>query len=73
MIHNYFQTEKIIIENTQPAHDIPGTSTESLLKVLTSGTYREPSGDSQGTNTKIDDFMKKLLLFFTGRTNIQKF
>ena len=42
------------------------------------------SGDSQGTNTKIDDLMKKLFfrcnslcfthlfLLFTGKTNIQK-
>ena len=60
MIRNYFRIEKIIIGNTQPAHDVPGTFPESLLKVLTSGTYRGPSGDSQGTNTKIDDFMKKL-------------
>ena len=43
----------------------------------------EPKGKLRGTNTKIDDLMKKLLfrginacipylfLFFTGRTNIQ--
>ena len=54
------------------------------LKVLTSRIYREPSGDSQGTKTKIDDLMKKmffrsnspcityLFLFFTGRANILK-
>ena len=65
MIRNYFQliyilTEKIVIGNTQPAHDVPGTSPEGLLKVLKSETCRELSGDSQGTNTKIDDFMKKL-------------
>ena len=30
---------------TQPAHDAPGTSPEDPLKVLTSGTYRGPSGD----------------------------
>ena len=90
MIRNYFwlthiTIEKIIIGNAQPAHDVPRTSPEGLLKVLTSGFYKGPSGDSQGTNTKIDDFMKKLFLrsnspcitylflFFTGRTNIQKF
>ena len=90
MIRNYFwlthiTIEKIIIGNAQPAHDVPRTSPEGLLKVLTSGFYKGPSGDSQGTNTKIDDFMKKLFLrsnspyithlflFFTGRKNIQKF
>ena len=69
---------------TQPARDFPGTSPEGPLKVLTFGTSREYSGDSQGTNTKIDDLMKKLffrcnspcfthlLLFFAGKTNIQK-
>ena len=60
MIRNHFRIEKIIIGNTQPAHDVPETSSESLLKVLTSGNYRGPSGDYQGTNTKTDDFMKKL-------------
>ena len=65
MIRNYFRVihitvNKIIIENTQPAHDVPGTYPEGLLKVLTSGTYKGPSGNSQGTNTKIDNFMKKL-------------
>ena len=89
MIRNYFQVihntmEKIIIGNTQPAHDVRWKSTERL----TSRTYKEPSGYSQGTNIKIDDFMKKLsfrsnspfitylFLFFTGRTNVlnvQKF
>ena len=44
-----------------PAHDVPGTSPEAPLKVLTSGTYREPSGDPQGTNTKTNNLMKKLL------------
>ena len=90
MIRNYFRVihviiEKIIIGDTQPAHDVPRTSPEGPLKVLISGTYRKTSEDSQGTNTKIDDFMKKLFfrnnspcitylfLLFTGRTNIQKF
>ena len=36
-------------------------SQEHPLKVLTSRTYRRPSGDSQGTNTKIDDLMKIFL------------
>ena len=46
---------------SQPAHDVPGTSPEGLLKVLTSGTYRGPSGDPQGTNTKTDNSMRKLV------------
>ena len=69
----------------QPAHNVPGTSPEGPLKVVTSETYRGPSRDPQGTNTKTDNLMKKLFfrsnsscitylfLFFTGRTNIQKF
>ena len=68
---------------SQPAHDVKGASPEGSLKVLTSGTYKGPSKDSQGTNTKTDDVMKKLFfrsnspsitylfLFSTGRTNIQ--
>ena len=47
------------------------------------GRFREPSGDSQGTNTGTDDLMKKLFsrsnspritylfLFFTVRTNFK--
>ena len=38
---------------TQPAQYNLGMSTECPLKVLTSGTYRGCSRDSQGTNTKI--------------------
>ena len=61
------------------------TSRGHPLKVVTSGTYRGPSGDPQGTNAKTDGLMKKLFfkskipcitdlfLFFTGRKNIQKF
>ena len=45
---------------TQPAHEVPRTSPEGPLKILTSGTYRGPSGDPRGTNTKTDDLMKKL-------------
>ena len=50
MIRNYFRVlhiiiEKIIIGNTRPARDAPGTSPEGSLNVLTSGTYRGPSGD----------------------------
>ena len=65
----------------QPVRDVPGTSPEGPLKDLTSGG---PSGDSQGTNTKIDDLIKKsffrsnipcfthLFLLFAGKTNFQK-
>ena len=45
----------------QSAYDIPGTSAEGSLKVLTSGIYRGPSGDSRRTNTKIDDLTKKIV------------
>ena len=61
----------------QPACGVLETSFEGVLKVLMSGTYRETSGDSQWTNTKIDDLMKRLFfrcnspcfthLFFTGK------
>ena len=52
---------QIQIELIQPTHDIPGKSPEDPLKVLTSGTFRGPSGDSQVANTKTDGLMKKLL------------
>ena len=64
--------DKVTTGTSQQAHDVPGT-------------FKGPSGDSQGTNTKIDDLMKKiffrsnspcityLFMFFTGRTDIQKF
>ena len=67
------------------ANDVVRTSPKGPLKILTSGTYRGLSGNSQGANTKIDDSMKKLFfscnspsithlfLFFTGRTNIKRF
>ena len=77
MIRNYFRVihiiiKKIIIGNTQHDTRRPGDA-----------HWRSPKG--LGINTKIDDFMKKLFfksnspcitylfLFFTGRTNIQKF
>ena len=44
---------------SQPVRDVPGTSPEGFLKVLTSGTSRGSSGDSQAINTKIDNLMKK--------------
>ena len=65
MICSYFQLiyifiEKIVIGNTQPAHDILRTYPKGLLKVLKSETCRGLSGNSQVANTKIDDFTKKL-------------
>ena len=50
----------MFVNITQPTRNVPGTSPEGLLKVLTSGTSRGPPGDSHGTNTKIDGLMKKL-------------
>ena len=53
--------------------------------ILTSGTYKRPSEDTQGSNTKTNNFIKKLFfrrnspcitylfLLFAGRTNIQNF
>ena len=58
----YILIKKIVIGNTQPAHDVPGTSPEGLRKFLKSETCRVLSGDSQETNIKINDFMKKLFL-----------
>ena len=81
LIHN-FHVKNII---SQPARDVPWTSPKGPLKVLTSGTSRGPSGNSQETIKKIDDFLKKgffrcnspcftyLLLLFTGKANTQKF
>ena len=74
MIRIYFREaditiEKIIIGNTQPARDVSGTSPESPLRVLTSEIYKEPSGDPQGTNTKIEK-NKNLFQLFTGGANI---
>ena len=45
--------------DTQAARNVSGTSPEGPLKVLTFRTYRKPSGDSQGTNTNIDDLINK--------------
>ena len=38
---------------TQLVQDYTGTSPEGPLKVLMSRTYRGPTKDTQGTNTKI--------------------
>ena len=65
---------------SQPARNVPGTSPEGPLKVLTCGTFRGLLGEQQ----KIDDLIKKvffrcnslcftqLLLFFTRKTNTQE-
>ena len=47
-------------DEVQPAHEVPGMSPEGPLIVLTFEISRDPSGDSQETNTNIDDLMKKL-------------
>ena len=86
---NSIVVKNIIDTYTQTRHPAgtrrPGTSPEGSLKLLTSRTSREPSGDSWVTNKKIDNLMKKvflrynsscfthLLLFFTGKLNMQKF
>ena len=62
MIRNFFRVihiivEKIIIGNTQQAHDVQGTSPEGPLKVLESETYKGPSEDSQDIKTKNEDFI----------------
>ena len=44
----------------QSAHGVLWTFPEGSLKVLTSVTYRGPSGYPQGTNKKTDDLRKKL-------------
>ena len=54
-------------EGTPLAYDVPGTSPEGPLKVVTSRTYRGLSGGPQGTNTKTDNLMKKL--FFRSNTS----
>ena len=76
MIHNYIPVIHITIGmisigNTQPAHDEPRISLEGPLKILTFGAYKKPSGNSKGTNTKIDSpCIRYLFLFFIGRANI---
>ena len=50
-----------LLDQTQPDYDVLGTSHEFPLKVLTSGTSREPSGDSQKTKKRFGDLMKKEL------------
>ena len=53
---------------SQPARDVPGTSLEVPLKVLTSGTSRGLLGDQQ----KIDNLMKKCFLEAIGVTRVRK-
>ena len=50
----YFNTHipKVVF---QLEHNVLGTTPEGPLEVLTSRTYRSPSGDNQWTNTKIYD------------------
>ena len=49
---------------TQPAQENPGMSTEGPLKALISGTYRGPSGASQGTNAKFMIYDLSIKLYF---------
>ena len=75
MIHNYFRVihitvEKIILGNTQLAHNILGTCPEDPIKILTSGAYRGPIQKLMRTNTEIDDFIKKL--FFRSNSTYRK-
>ena len=65
MIRNYFSGDKHCnredYHRKQPVSTgRPRTSPEGPLKVLTSETYKGPSGDSQKTYTKIDNFIKKI-------------
>ena len=65
MIRNYFSGHKHCnredYHRKQPVSTgRPRTSPEGPLKVLTSETYKGPSGDSQKTYTKIDNFIKKI-------------
>ena len=43
-LHKLSLTDTLV--STQPARDVPETSTEVSIKVLTSGTFRGTSGDS---------------------------
>ena len=47
-------------ETLQLAHEVPGTSLEGPLNVLTSATCRGPSGDSQGHQYKSWWFNEKI-------------
>ena len=65
MTRNYFSGDKHCnredYHRKQPVSTgRPRTSPEGPLKVLTSETYKGPSGDSQKTYTKIDNFIKKI-------------
>ena len=52
-----------LIEFPQPARDVLGTSSEGLVKVLTSGTSRGPLEDSYWTNKKLIIWWKKCFLY----------
>ena len=58
MIRNYFWVihitiEKIIIGNTQPAHDDPGTSPKGPNVKPTRETTRDPQGTLRGPIQKL--------------------
>ena len=59
MFITYVMNLSIWATTTQLAHDGLETFLEGPQKILPSGTYREPSGNSQGTNKKNYDFNEK--------------
>ena len=65
------------VSRFQPAHYAPGTFLEGSPKALTSVIYRRPSGDSQRTNTKTDELMRKkhynVILFSTGKKILKNY
>ena len=68
-ISKIYQNEQLLIKRlikrwSHLAHDIPWTFPGGSLKVLKLGTYRGLSGDSQGTNTKVNDLMKHYALHY---------
>ena len=84
----FLAIKKIPVSWIHPLNTFSSQQTMSRgrpLKVLISETYRGPSGNSQVTNTKTDDLIKKLsfidnspciaclFLFYTRRANNQKF
>ena len=55
-------TKSCVLGSSQTTHNVLGTSPKDPLKVLTFGTYRGPSANFQGANTKINELMIKFIL-----------